>query len=197
MEANQENVVPQAQASGGRPKNYTRKVSNFLINRPLQRQYSLLMIGVMVASSLVTAVVIQTTIRSAFLGNPYRIGAINPYEALSTVNDLLIVRVGLTLLVCIFFATALGVVFLHRVAGPVYRFHLILKEMATGKIPRKVKLREGDYFVEVAQEFNNVFERWERKEVAVEEVMKEFEKLKDSGLSADQVKKLLRVLSER
>jgi len=145
-------------------KKYKRQLKNFLIHRPLQREYTLLMIGIMMAAALVVSLVIHLTIKQAFLGSPYRIGAVSPYEMLSQVNQALVIRVSFTLFFCILVATLIGIVFLHRVAGPVYRFRLTLEKLATGAIPRNVKLRDGDYFIEVAECFNEVFKMLKDRE---------------------------------
>jgi len=136
---------------------YKRKIKNILIHRPLQREYTLLMIGIMMVSALCVSFVIHITIRQAFLGGPYRIGTVSPYEILSYVNQALVVRVSFTLFVCVMISTVIGISFLHKVAGPVYRFRMTLEKMAKGEIPNDVKLRTKDYFKEVADEFNKVF----------------------------------------
>ena len=67
-----------------------------------------------------------------------------------------------------------GVVFLHRVAGPVYRFRITLRRWAdTGETPREMKLREGDFFQEVAAEFNRVFKLMHSNEEKVQKAVQE------------------------
>lgn len=52
-----------------------------------------------------------------------------------------------------------SVVFTHRVAGPIYRIKVTLRDMAQRKYaPHGVKLREKDYFKDVATEMNTVIE---------------------------------------
>jgi len=160
---------------------YKRHIRNILIHRPLQREYTLIMIAMMMAVSLLCSFVIHTTMKQAFAGSPYRIGRVNPYDILSEVNNLLVIRVSITLFLSVMVATVIGVVFLHRVAGPVYRFRMMLKKMAAGEIPADMRLRENDYFKEVATEFNNVFKLMREKKNTAAEAVTNLESMADSG----------------
>ena len=65
----------------------------------------------------------------------------------------------LLLLVYIFnFGLVYGfiVYYTHRIAGPVYRFDLVLGEMADGKLGHTISLRKRDYFGDVGQRINDV-----------------------------------------
>lgn len=75
---------------------------------------------------------------------------------MSDVRYDLIVRVSLVLFVTILVIAIFGIFFLHRIAGPVYRFRRVLHRIAEGEIPDEVKLREGDFFTETADDLNRV-----------------------------------------
>jgi hypothetical protein len=52
-----------------------------------------------------------------------------------------------------------GVIFTHRVAGPIYRLKQVLRDMAQRKLPEgPVRLRDKDYFKDVAQDLTTVIE---------------------------------------
>lgn len=195
---NQENT-PEKKSSV-LPAAYKRNIRNILIHRPLQREYSLLMIGIMLLSSLVVAAEVHFTMKEAFMGDPYRIGSLNPYQILSDVNHKLVFRLSITLMLACVVGLILGVFYLHRVAGPVYRFGLILKKLRRGEIPRNLKLRDGDYFKEVAEEFNGFFELLRKKDAKLEELIKYVDQQAlNSGNPTtapewDEVKKALRTL---
>jgi sensor histidine kinase YesM len=161
---------------------YKRQLRNILIHKPLQKEYTLLMIGMMMAACLIVVMIIHFTMKQALLGNPYRIGSVSPYDLLSEVTQQLVMRVSLFLFFCIITATAVGVTFLHRVAGPVYRFRLLLKKLASGEIPSDMRLREKDYFKEVAMEFNNVFKVLRAKQILSEEMASVLDKLQNQAL---------------
>lgn len=174
---------------------YKRQLRNILIHKPLQRQYTILMIAIMMASTLVISFIIHGTMKQALVGNPYRVGKVSPYELLSVINEQLIMRVSMTLFVAVIVATAIGVVFLHRVAGPVYRFQMILKKMATGVIPNDVKLRDKDFFKEVAGEFNNVFRVLRARKMKAEAIAAELDHLSLDDLP-EPIRKTIRETKE-
>ena len=167
------------------PVKYKRQLRSILIHKPLQREYSILMAAIMMASTLLVAMIINGTMRQAVLGSPYHIGKVSPYEMLSTLNQQLVTRVSLTLLAAVVVATVIGIFFLHRVAGPVYRFQMLLKKLSGGTIPNNVQLRENDYFKEVAVEFNNVFKSLRDKKMMAGEAATLLEQLKMDGLSLE------------
>ena len=162
---------------------YKRRLRNYLIHKPLQREYTTVMIVVMMASCLLISGIVHFTMKEAFLGNPYRIGKVSPYQMLSDVNHQLVMRVSLTLLLCVIVTTVIGIVFLHRVAGPVYRFRIVLKKLAVGEIPQDVRLRQADYFKEVADELNEVFKHLREKKAIAQDIAARLEAIPHEGLS--------------
>ena len=72
-----------------------------------------------------------------------------------------------------FFATATGLYFGHKLAGPIYRFKTELRRIADGKPVRRIKLREGDEFHDVADALNAALERVELAESALVDRLKD------------------------
>jgi len=68
---------------------------------------------------------------------------------------------------CSVFALAcsvLGGLFLsHRVAGPIYRLRMTLKQIAIEKKPATVRFRKGDYTHELADDFNEAMRALETR----------------------------------
>ena len=50
----------------------------------------------------------------------------------------------------------LGIYFSHKIAGPLFRLHRILREIREGKVPDKFYVRRGDVFKDFFREFNEV-----------------------------------------
>jgi nitrogen fixation/metabolism regulation signal transduction histidine kinase len=67
----------------------------------------------------------------------------------------------------VFFAVATGLYFSNKMAGPVYRFKAELKRIEEGKRFRKVTLRKGDDFHDVAEALNRALERVQRTQSAL------------------------------
>lgn len=51
--------------------------------------------------------------------------------------------------------------FSNRFSGPAYRLTVSLRDLADGKPVRPVKFRDGDHWMELADEFNRVLERFD------------------------------------
>lgn len=164
---------------------HRRQLRNIIIHKPLQKQYTLLMIGLMMATVLSVVSVIQYTMKSAVFGNPYRVGSVNPYELLSDMTQQLVMRVSLVFLLATVVFTVLGVFFLHRVAGPVHRFRMILNRLASGEIPSDIRLRQNDYFSEVATEFNGVFKSLRQKKMLAKEISGSLDKITPDSLDEE------------
>ena len=138
---------------------YRRKMKNILIHKPMQREFSFVLIGLLMVSTLAIGYVIHSTIREMAFGGGYRFGKVSPYEMLSDISYQLVVRVSCVLFVTLVIIAFYGIFFLHRVAGPVYRFRQTFLKLNDGEIPRPINLREGDYFAETATEINRLIEK--------------------------------------
>ena len=135
---------------------YKRRVRNIFIHKPMQREFTFVMISLLMVSTLAVGFVIHETIRDAAFGGGFQFGKINPYEILSEVSYQLIMRVSAILFITLIVIGIFGVFFLHRVAGPVYRFRQIFMRINEGQLPKFVRLREGDFFSETASEINRL-----------------------------------------
>ena len=49
--------------------------------------------------------------------------------------------------------------FSHRFAGPMYRFHKTVKSLSAGEEVQPIRLRKGDFWMDVADDFNSMIER--------------------------------------
>lgn len=51
------------------------------------------------------------------------------------------------------------ITFSHRFAGPMYRFHKVVRDLNAGEEVRRIKLRKGDFWTKFADDFNVMIER--------------------------------------
>lgn len=58
----------------------------------------------------------------------------------------------------------LAAILSNRIAGPIYRFESVCKEVAKGNYKVRVKLRDGDGLRSLEKEFNAMLDSLERKE---------------------------------
>lgn len=156
-------------------RQYKRQLKSVLIHKPMQREFILVVISLLIISALTIGFVIHGTIREAMMGGGYRFGKITPYEVMSDVSYDLIVRVSLVLFVTILVIAIFGVLFLHRIAGPVYRFRNVLRHISQGEIPGEFHLREGDFFTETAEDLNVVLEKLRQKRERIDSLKQKLE----------------------
>ena len=55
-----------------------------------------------------------------------------------------------------------AVKFYHRIAGPIFRFRSVARDIAAEKPVRRVELREGDELAEMQDDFNSMLDTLER-----------------------------------
>ena len=136
----------------------------------MQREFSFMLIALFMVASAAVAWVIHQTIRDAAFGGGFYFGKVNPFEILSDVSLKIVFRVTLVLILTLVIIGVYGIMFLHRVAGPVYRFRQTLLRVNRGEIPNEIKLREGDFFHEMAHDINVVLRRRKTEQVKIAEL---------------------------
>ena len=160
---------------------YKRRIRNVLIHKPMLREFSLVMISLLIVSSLTIDFVIHQIIHEAAFGGGFQFGKVNAYEVLSQVRYELIVWVTLILFATLIILGIFGVFFLHLGAGPVYRFRQVFIRINRGEIPRKIKLREGDFFSETATEINHPLARLQFEDDQKKAVLSKIDQILASG----------------
>jgi hypothetical protein len=151
-------------------RSYKRQAKNLIIHRPMQREFSFMLIALFMVASAAVAWVIHQTIRDAAFGGAFTFGKVNPSEILYGVTYSIIIRVTLVLILTLIIIGAYGVVFLHRVAGPVYRFRQTLLRVNRGEMPQEIKLREGDFFHDMAHDINIILKRLRSEQDKISEL---------------------------
>jgi sensor histidine kinase YesM len=141
-------------------KGSSRKIKSVFIHRPLQREFTMLMVIILMVATLFIGVVIHLTIQETLTSDAGGLGRSAAYDFLAEIDQKLLIRVFAVLFVTVVAAIMGGVFFLHRVAGPIYRIRLTIKRLAEDQIPeRSVRLRHGDFFQEVADELNRLIDK--------------------------------------
>jgi sensor histidine kinase YesM len=57
--------------------------------------------------------------------------------------------------------------FSHRLVGPLVRFRKTIQDLAAGESVRPIKLRDGDYLIEMRDDFNTMLEELQMRGVPV------------------------------
>jgi len=168
---------------------YKRQVKNLIIHRPMQREFSFMLIALFMVASAAVAWVIHQTIRDAAFGGAFTFGKVNPTEILYDVSYSIIIRVTLVLILTLIIIGAYGIVFLHRVAGPVYRFRQTLLKVNRGEMPQDIKLREGDFFHDMAHDINIILRRLRAEQEKIAELKDKVVDLEKHSSSEDARRK--------
>jgi len=137
-----------------------KKRKNYLINKPLQFAYAgitvwLLLIAIILIGTFTYYITLNTILNQLQVKNQL----VDAYKTVSTINLILIKRVGILLILVILFALILEIFFLHRIAGPIYRIEKTLNDIAEGKKVQPIKLRKKDFFKSLAASVNKVIEK--------------------------------------
>jgi len=139
-------------------KKYKRR--NYLVNKPLQFAYAgiaiwLLLIAIILVGTFTYYITLNTILNQLQMENQL----IDAYRIVSTINSILIKRIGFLLIFVILLALILEILFLHRIAGPIYKIEKTLNDIANGKKVQPIKLRKKDFFKSLAASVNKVIEK--------------------------------------
>ena len=156
------------QSSGARPAQDRRSIRSIIIHRPMQREFTIITIAILMLSMVFVNFLIKHTLEEIIAQNVTGFGRVGAYNVLSDASFELIVRVTLVMFVTIITVGLFGVFFLHRVAGPVYRFHQLFRRLGHNEIPQDVALRSKDFFKESANELNEVFRALRKRKDAIQ-----------------------------
>jgi nitrogen fixation/metabolism regulation signal transduction histidine kinase len=101
------------------------------------------------------------------------------------------------LAVMVFLIGVLGIYFTHKVAGPVYKMKLLLKEVADGKLRVAARLRKGDELQEFFDVFAHMVDSLRQRQVEeVERLDAAIETARKTGASEEAIAKVLVVRDE-
>ncbi len=170
------------EAKSGREK---RSIQSVLINRPLQREFTLVMLAIMMSAAFAVGMVINFTLGSLTENAPTTISRLTLERLVFDANSQLVVSSILIIFIAVIATGFFGVFFLHRVAGPVHRFRQVLKKMGSGEIPGEVQLRKKDFFKETADELNRVIQLLRELDITSQKIDRVLTQLPKDALPAD------------
>ena len=145
----------------------------YIIKKGLQFRYIGLVFGLALLASLVTGWTVFAT-GWHFLGE--KLASVYPQGRLVYVlnaTNLALIR-NLLLISPLVFILAL--LFSHRIAGPVYRIGKTLEEISKGNLSLRIRLREGDELVDLADMINNLTENLNKTIVSDKDMLIKIEK---------------------
>ena len=133
-----------------------------IVNRPAQQRIIAAVVLVPTAALAATSVVVAWFCRNLVME------ALAADVVLPSLTPLLVAVLGFCLIGCFVIAYR-GLRFSHHVAGPAYRICKSLERLRAGDIDFQVRLREGDYLGEIAEELNRYLEHLRTQRVTAVE----------------------------
>ncbi|HOL66496.1 MAG TPA: hypothetical protein PKX93_03450 [bacterium] len=170
---------------------YRRK--NYLVNKPLQLAFTglaiwILLLGVMLAGTVTYFITINTIVdRMTAVDPKFGIAA---YELVRQVNSVLGKRIIIMMASLVVLAGILEVLYMHRIAGPIYRIEKTLHLLSEGKPFQPIRLRNKDFFKGLAEAINNVMVYQQKKDEKVKELLQlasRYPELKDKSQELQQL----------
>jgi len=171
-------------------RKYVRR-KNYLINKPLQFAYAgiaiwLLLIGIILVGTFTYYITLDTILRqmeSAKFSS-------DAYQLVRSINYLLSKKIGSLLIFVVILAGVLEILYMHRIAGPIFRIERTLKEVAEGKSFSPIRLRRKDFFKTLAEAVNKFMEFQNKKDTKIKEILKKAENYPELKQEIEEVKKL-------
>ncbi len=139
----------QSSGSGWRGPSGVR--TTYLIDRPLQTKlitYSFRHILIVVAA--VAFVLFAPTLNMRFEDSPQARAAVESATRLLQLHS----RFWMTAVLVVMLVAVDALRLSHRIAGPLHRFRVALRQWRSGEIPDRIRLRDGDLLHEFCEEVN-------------------------------------------
>lgn len=137
------------------------KRKRFLINPPFQIKFI-----------LITAAAALIGIATLFLSNIYffqhmvaegeKLGLSSEHSYFYFLEEqkVLLIQIFLMTSLVVFLGMLIfGIFYSHKIAGPLFILHRSMQSMAQGEKVSDLNFRKGDYFKELAEEFNKIKEK--------------------------------------
>ncbi|MBP5296107.1 MAG: hypothetical protein J6Y94_02110 [Bacteriovoracaceae bacterium] len=135
---------------------YKRKemMVNPRVQYTLMATFLLAMI-ILIAVCYITSLYLVESIREQVMTD-------GPSPILDQLKDNLVLILAVTAAILITGVGSWILIVSHRIAGPIFGLVKIMQEMAQGAPGRKVHFRRGDFFPELEQSFNQLYDRYQQ-----------------------------------
>ena len=121
----------------------------YIVKKGFQLRFMIIIITAMVLIAIVTGLSIYSAVMQTLVNQFHG-------ENLAMIQHAITYKLFIRSLLLIFAIAIISVFISHRVAGPIYKFEGIIKDLASGKKVEEFKLRKRDEFYELALAINNL-----------------------------------------
>lgn len=137
----------------------------FLINPKFQIQFIMFMVFIAIiagASMYLSCLYFFWKLNE--LGESFAIPLDNPFfQFISQQQEMMNKIVLVTFVILFIIIMIFGLLYSHRICGPIYRIKEDIKNTPTLEECQKLKFRKNDFFTDLADEFNRMIERFKEK----------------------------------
>ncbi len=147
-------------------KSVPNRRKKYLINPKFQYRFILATLIPNVASLVLFYVMIDLYfIKLIRDGKDLGLPEEHPYFMLLRDQSLLMNKVFIVVAICTtLFFLIWGVIFSHKIAGPLYRLRAHFDENAGSREMRKLSFRPGDFFLEIPEAYNRWLDSFQKKD---------------------------------
>ncbi len=164
-----------------------------LVDKKIQFFYTGFLIWFLVIALILTGTVLYYIIMNTIINTFVGAKTSNIYQIILEINKLLVLRLSILIIIVIVVGIFLGILYLHRIAGPIYRIEKTIKEsMNDGIEYRPITLRKKDFFHSLANNINLFIEKYNQKKIIISEqldkLIQQYPQMKEE---IDEIKKNL------
>ncbi len=145
----------QTQQSPSQKTQFKRRT--IFIKKNLQFRYMTLIVLSVLAGLLIMSFELVFTLNEIFDQHPVLLQPL--YDHFPSLAYGFIYKI----IIYVIFVILISAILSHRMAGPVYRFEQTCKAIAKGDFSQRVRLRKGDQFTELQDDFNKMMDRVEEE----------------------------------
>ena len=135
--------------------NFGAKRRTIFIKKQLQLRYMLLIVFSVLCGLGIMALELTATLNDLFDKYPVLMQPV--YDQFIPIVSSFFYKI----VIYVLFVVLISAILSHKMAGPVYRFEQTCKAIAKGDFSQRVRLRKGDQFMELQDEFNKMMDRVE------------------------------------
>ena len=137
------------------PSNLKRRT--IFIKKGLQIRYILLIVLSVLCGLTIMGLELSLTLNELFDKYPLLIQPL--YDSFLSI----IIHFLYKIVIYVLFIILVAAILSHKMAGPIYRFEQTCQAIAKGDFSQRVRLREGDQFIDLQNEFNKMMDRVEQE----------------------------------
>ena len=151
------------QCGGNNMPNIKYKRTQFIVKKSFQLRYIGLILAVMLFSSLIAGYTIYYN-SWVFLGS--KLANVYPQGMLVQIFKTVNLRLTINLVFVAIMCTGIGIIASHRIAGPLDRMTRFLKSVKEGDYSKRIKLRDKDELIDLANAINELVDKLESEKKA-------------------------------